>query len=176
VIPRMVPGLGLIALALSGTIALELVDRPVPPVVFAVPVAVPHGGPHEADWPTQKDIERGLSMILARPVFSPDRKPIAVGAKGVAGLPRLTGIVVSGSGKIAIFAAPSGGRPVIAEEGAHIDSYEVRAIRDTGVTITGPNGTKMLTPIFDTAQPPSSKPVGSVPLKPAGRETNNKGR
>jgi hypothetical protein len=77
--------------------------------------------------------------------------------KSVAGLSRLTGIVVTGSRKIAIFAAPAGGHPIVAEEGSHLNAYEVRAISGTGVTVVGPAGTTVMTPIFDPAPPPVTK-------------------
>jgi hypothetical protein len=176
VIAGATTGLSFIALVLGGTIVVELVDRSPPPALFAAPIGVPHVGSHDVGSPTRDDVERGLSTILARPVFSPDRKPIVIGTKGIAGLPRLTGIVVSGSSKIAIFAGPAGGRPVIAEERSHIDSYEVKAISDMGVTIAGPNGTRMLTPIFDATLQPASKQAGSAVAKPGGKEANGKGR
>lgn len=160
-IPGAVTGLSVIALGLSGAIALELGDWPAQRVLLAGPTPVPHAARHETA-PLTFDIDRELSMILARPLFSPDRKPIGAGTKSIAGLSRLTGIVVTGPRKIAIFATPSGGRPVIAEEGSHIDAHEVKAISDTGVTVAGPNGTTTLTPMIDTAQPPASNRVTSA--------------
>lgn len=94
-----------------------------------------------------------LGIILARPLFSPDRRPAASGARSVSGLPRLAGIVVTGSRKVAIFAAPAGGKPVVADEGGRLGAYDVRAINEDGVTVVGPEGALVLRPIFDPAPP-----------------------
>lgn len=103
--------------------------------------------------------------VLARPLFNPDRRPVVAGAQALRGLPRLTGIIVTGSRQVALFAPPSGGHATVAEAGAHVGPYEVRAIADNGVTIIGPEGTMVLRPTFDTAPPPASKP-GALPLRP----------
>ena len=107
-----------------------------------------------------------LEQILARPLFSPGRRPVEVAAAGVAGLPRLTGVVVTGSQRIAIFAPASNGHPIIAESGAHIGEYEVKGITDAGVTVAGPHGTTLLRPAFDAAHVPPAAPM-PVPLRPA---------
>ena len=80
-----------------------------------------------------------------------DRRPAASGARSVSGLPRLSGIIVAGGRKVAIFAAP--GKPIVAEEGLRLGAYEVTAISDSGVTVAGPEGTTVLRPLFDPAQP-----------------------
>jgi hypothetical protein len=69
----------------------------------------------------------------------------------------LTGIVVTGPQKTAIFASPPGGRHITAEEGGHVGAYEVVEITTAGVTISGPDGTKVITPIFDPAASPPAK-------------------
>ena len=115
-IPAAIARLSLIALGLSGTIVLELVARPSQRVLLAGPTPVPHAGPHETA-PLTLNIDHELSAILARPLFNPDRKPIGGDTKSFSGLSRLTGIVVTGSRKIAIFATPAGGRPVLAKRG-----------------------------------------------------------
>jgi hypothetical protein len=72
-------------------------------------------------------------------------------------LPRLAGIMVTGSRRTAIFAAPPGGRPVVADEGARIGVYDVKAISESGVTVVGPEGTTVLRPMFDAAPPVTGK-------------------
>jgi hypothetical protein len=71
-------------------------------------------------------------------------------------LPRLSGIVVSGSHKLAIFAGS--GKPIVAEEGVRLGAYDVTAISDAGVTVVGPEGTTVLRPLFDPAPPPPARP------------------
>jgi hypothetical protein len=154
-------GLTAIVLGLSGVIGLEILNwqampeetRPARPVSVA-PSGIPAA---QAEPPDGRDDR--LSTILARPLFSPDRRPAASGARSVSGLPRLAGIVVTGSQRTAIFAAPPGSKPVVADEGARIGAYNVKAISEAGVTVVGPEGTTMLRPMFDTAPPPAGKTV-----------------
>jgi hypothetical protein len=124
------------------------------PVAARVSVAARQGptdvaGPPDrhADW---------LHEILARPLFSPTRRPVGT---AVNGLPRLTGIVVTGSERIAIFAAPANEHPIVARAGAHVGAYEVQTIADSGVTVVGPGGTILIRPIFDAARPASPAPL-----------------
>jgi hypothetical protein len=161
--------LGAAALVLCGIIGGELFAggeaRPDIAVARAVP-AGPGGGSAGAAEPAgQRDA--GVPAILARPLFSPDRRAAASAARSVAGLPRLTGIVVTGAHKVAIFAAP--GKAVVAEEGLRLGAYEVTAISDAGVTVAGPEGTTMLRPIFDPAPPPVAKAAMVQPPRPGGK-------
>jgi hypothetical protein len=107
--------------------------------------------------------------ILARPLFSPTRRPVETAA--VSGLPRLTGIVVTGSERIAIFAAPANEHPIVAQAGAHVGAYEVKTIADTGVTVVGPGGTTLIRPIFDVARPASSVPPPALTPVPRAQPT-----
>jgi hypothetical protein len=150
-----VVGLAAVVLGLSGVIGLEILGwRSVPEdSALARPVRVaPVGAPAARAAPLEHRDER-LGIILARPLFSPDRRPAASGARSVSGLPRLAGIVVTGSRKVAIFAAPSGGKPVVADEGGRLGAYDVKAINADGVTVVGPEGAMVLRPIFDPAPP-----------------------
>ena len=61
-------------------------------------------------------IDRLLGGIPARPVFSPDRRPVASSSNQSNRLLRPTGIVVTLPRKVAIFAAPSDGRPLAGHE------------------------------------------------------------
>ena len=99
-------------------------------------------------------------------MFSPDRRPVASAARTTSGLPRLTGIVVAGSQQIAIFAASPGGRPRAAAKGERVGAYEVREISSDGVTMSGPDGTTVITPIFDSAPPPVRQAVPARVEKP----------
>ncbi|MDR3529054.1 MAG: hypothetical protein P4L90_00655 [Rhodopila sp.] len=152
-------GLGLAFLALSGAIAVEIMAGQSAPDRMSSPTAPIRAKQQPGPIEPANQIDGLLGEILARPVFSPDRRPVASSARGASGLSRLTGIVVTGSQKIAIFAAPSGGRSIAAEEGAHVGAYEVREITSAGVTVSGPDGTAVITPIFDPAAPPPAKPT-----------------
>jgi hypothetical protein len=110
--------------------------------------------PHERAVAPDAGNQTGARLVevLSRPLFSPDRRPVEA-ARGIVGLSRLSGIVVTDQHRFAIFAAAGGGRPVIAEEGAHIGKYEVRSISNLGVTVVGPDGTAVIRPVFDPADP-----------------------
>jgi hypothetical protein len=166
VIAGGVAGLTLVVLGLSGTIALELADRhrqqAASPTLNTIRPAVA-----SLAMPSQTDIDARMNEILARPVFNPGRRPISSAAKNVTGLTRLTGIVITKSAKIAIFAASSDGHPIIAEEGSRISAYEVKNISDSGVTVVGPAGVLVMTPHFDVAHPPTPKQSPPGPPRPA---------
>jgi hypothetical protein len=161
-------GLTAMAAALSCIIALEAAtwrqplsptaERPTKPAVPNQAPTATGPDPHE-DW---------FNKILARPLFNPDRHPIE---SGVRGLPRLTGIVVAGSQRVAIFAGPSNGRPILAQAGARIGAYEIRSIADEGVTVVGPTGTSLVRPAFDPARPAApqtARPANLQPTRPQG--------
>lgn len=149
---------GLVALALGGIIALEVTTGVSPPdrrpgSETPVPARPPPGPVATAD-----QTGRLLSEILARPVFSPDRRPVASAAARTSGLSRLTGVIVDGPQRIAIFASPSGGRATAAREGERIGAYEMREITSAGVTVLGPEGTMVITPTFEPGAPQTAKP------------------
>jgi len=159
-----------LGLTLSGTIAYEIANaygitglnsQPAfQPAGIVVPV---RDAPPD---PAQPADQHGawLSDILARPLFNPDRKPL--GSADVRGLPRLTGIIVSGTRRIAIFASASGDRAIVGEPGTRIGVYEVKAIEDTEVTVTGPGGTSVVRPLFDTTTPVARRPPPPRPEPP----------
>ena len=166
--------LGLIVLGLGGAIAFEITDQPVERTgssTGAAPRPSVKTPGHAA--PPRAAVDSRLGEILARPVFNPDRKPTGSGSKSVAGLARLTGVVISGSRKIAIFAGPTDGRPMVAEEGSRLNGYQVTEISALGVTVAGPTGTMLMTPAFDAARPPPlSRPPVAVLPKPAEKKRN----
>ena len=166
--PGGMAGLGAVILLLSGTIAYELLGRDAPPTVLPArtghPAAV--AGTDATAAVARSDIDARVGEILARPVFNPDRRPVGTGTRSVAGLTRLTGIIVTGSHKVAIFAAEAGGKPVVAEEGSRINAYELKAISNTGVTVVGPTGTIVMAPLFDPTPPPAPKRPLPAPAQP----------
>ncbi len=78
---------------------------------------------------------------------------------------RLTGVVVSDTQKIAIFAGLPGGRPTAAQEGERVGAYEVREITRAGVTVFGPEGVMMISPVFDPVAPPPAAAKASLPAR-----------
>jgi hypothetical protein len=157
-------GLVVLGLVLSGAIALELSEPDQQPSVqpAGIVAVASDARPGLAATPDQHGA--WLNDILARPLFNPDRKP--VGSGDVRGLPRLTGIIVSGSRNVAIFASASGDHPIVREAGTRIGAYEIKLIEDTGVTVTGPGGTSIIRPLFDIAAPAVKRPPPPRPEPP----------
>lgn len=122
----------------------ETTVRPAAPFVRAGTVDATVSPEQHATW---------FQEIVARPLFSPDRRPTATDAHSVRGLPRLTGIIVNGTRRIAIFAAASGGAGTVVEAGSRVGAYEVKDVTDAGVTVVGPEGVTVIRPIFDTGPP-----------------------
>lgn len=159
-------GIGLAFLVLGGIIAVEIVGGSFAPDRLPSPIAPGPAKQTRGLIEPANQNDALLKDILARPVFSPDRRPIATKARATSGLSRLTGIIVTDSKQVAIFAAPPGGRPIAAEKGERVGAYEVRDITSAGVTVSGPDGTTLITPLFDAAPPPARQPVPARVEKP----------
>ena len=134
---------------LAAVVALEVINAPqgtveaLPSRAAATPPAKSVSADHSGEW---------VSSILGRPLFSPDRRPSSAAAAvaGLPGLPRLSGIMFGPFGRSAIF-APDGAKPLVAQEGARIAGYTVKAIEATQVRLSGPNGSIVLYPTFAAA-------------------------
>ena len=111
--------------------------------------------PHE-------NVRELLATVLARPLFNPSRRPSdkADTGTGAAGLgdSRLTGIVTEPKRRIAIFVV-TGGKPLIVGEGENVNGWRIDSITPQEVSLSGPDGTKTLTPKSDP-----SLVVPSVPM------------
>ncbi len=145
---------GALALGLSGAVAWELMGpveaaRGPGPAraadVRAEPVAAP-----------PVDAAGDVAAILARPLFSPGRRPlapnvVAEATPAAAALPRLTGVLVTGAGKSAIFAAQP--RATVVGEGGRLGRFTVRSIEPGRVVVIGPDGARTVEPSFDPSRP-----------------------
>ena len=161
--------LGVIATALAASLVLEAgsedtdsesVAAPAQPAAM-MPSDRAHGfaADHTDEW---------VATALARPLFSPDRRPprqavAAVAAPALVDLPRLSGILVTPSGRSAIFAPSGGGKPVVVTQGTTLGTYVVRSIEPEQVTLMGPNGRLVLHPAFVGA---ASAPGALPPVLP----------
>jgi hypothetical protein len=167
----------LMLFGLAGGIVLEVQDwsigsatQPTFPSNGGLPAnAGPSAGPATRTGAAapQNRLNAWRDQILLRPLFTPGRRPAEVAVQSVSGLSRLTGIILTGTRRVAIFAAPSGGPPIIVEEGARVGAYEVRQIADTSVTVAGPDGVTVIRPIFDPTPVVRPKPAPATPS--AGR-------
>lgn len=154
---------------LCAVVGLEVVGRQTQPADLSRHVATPmrEGTVTVTKPPNQRDA--WFREIISRPLFSPDRRPIEISGRSLRGLPRLAGIVVAGSRRIAIFAAPSGGHPIVVEAGSRVGAYDVRDVADTGVTVVGPEGTTVVRPVFDASPRPSPLARPELPKAVAGQ-------
>jgi len=122
----------------------------------AVPVSADRQKPADA---TADYVQHLVTDSLARPLFTPDRRPIAqlqTNVREESGLPRLSGIMITSSGSRAIFAVPGNNKPEVAVEGGRIGGYIVKSIAMDEVVLIGPRGRQILHPTFDAALPASA--------------------
>jgi len=143
-----------------------LPDAAPPPVKQA---AAPRPASASASDAEPKDTDDWAETVLRRPLFTVGRKPPKSSGGGhlVAntGLPRLAGIMITPSGKRAIF-APDGGKPLVLGEGGALDDATVRTIKFDRVVVTGPKGEQVLWPTYDhsrTGQPATTLPAFPQP-------------
>jgi hypothetical protein len=102
------------------------------------------------------------NTLLARPLFSPDRRLAPMARSGPAAadeeIPRLTGIVIGPSGARAIFDDGSG-RPKIAAQGDHLGRFKVGTITPGEVSLITPEGARVLRPRFARSTEASGIPM-----------------
>ncbi len=168
------PLLGLLAATLMGTVVLEVMDRDDPMLVVeqstasvAAPPLLAVGALHGPD-----DRPRRVERMLARPLFSQNRRPPAdtpVPTAGLPKLPRLTGVVVSPAGGFAIFASIEGGKPIIARQGDPVGAAVIEAVAAGQVTLRGPEGILVLHPSFGERVLQASRPNPAIPARPGHR-------
>ena len=89
---------------------------------------------------------------LARPLFSVSRRPPAglagqPGAVDTAPPPRLSGVVIVGSQRRAIF--QDGDKSLVATVGSSLGKYRIISVDLAQVTLEGPNGAEILKPSYD---------------------------
>lgn len=104
---------------------------------------------------------RQMEVVLARPLFTQSRRPVATALAGPSE-PRLAGIIVGPSGRRAIFAGENDARGTVAAVGQDAGSWKVLAIEPDAVQVSGPDGPRTLRPSRG-----SGDPVGAAPPLPA---------
>ena len=130
--------------------------------------ATPDGA---ASLTTLEDVAAQEAAILARPLFDPARHgpatPAQGGAPGSDDMPRLTGIIVSGAGRLAIFAQPGADGParpaIVARVGDAVGRFHVDAITARRVVLAGPGGRRTVEP---QPQPLSGAPAPPISVPP----------
>lgn len=118
--------------------------------------------------PLNRAIAAWQKPILARPLFSPSRRPArstaGAGAQASAGLPRLSGIIIAHGQAEAIF-APATGQAMLLKAGGRIGDYTVVSVGADGVVVSGPDGRQTVQPRFvgtDSKVSPAPEPRQSA--------------
>lgn len=171
-IDRLVAPLLLVGCVTFGAVLLFEIKTPDrPPVVPSA--AVEHIDPPPAlhQLPIA-DAAPPIAAILARPLFSPTRRPPQSKAGGAAddsGLAdsRLAGIIIEPGHRFAIF-APEGAKLLTVTEGETVSGWRIESITPRDVSLSGPEGTRTLQPKFDPNLAPPPAPTPAAPTPPPG--------
>lgn len=148
-------------LLLAGVIGLEcttgLADPPVerPIKIVAAPASEPTSAPEA----TPDERARQVAAILARPLFSPDRRPPSEPLVAVIDVPvpRLTGTLLGPFGRHAVLAV--GDRQISRAEGDEFDGWTVHEVDNGKVSLLRPDQSGQLRLIVITGK---ATPVASA--------------
>ncbi len=163
--------LGLLSALLSAALALELRGGLPGAVETAAPVASPEVAavaPPPAEDATPERTRALVAAILARPLFEQDRRPTAEAHAGPAanGEARLAGIMVSPSGRAAIFAPAEGGKASVLREGDVLGPFTVQTIAPGAVTVLSHGKPQVMRPSFAASSATTTTPTFPLPQLP----------
>lgn len=126
-------------------------------LVLLVELLLPGGGevtlppasslPKESGTIVPANVQGWTRVILARPLFNPDRRPSGKVAGGEEGLPRLSAILIGHGLASAIFTA-SGQKPLVVQPGGFVGGDRVQSISADEVVMLTPAGAVTLRPRF----------------------------
>lgn len=169
-------GLLCLAIILAGLVAWELWQggpggaQPLPAGSDAsVPVAATGPAPADssASW---------RATALARPLFSPDRRPPAdPSAAGALGRPRLAGVIGGPSGRRAVLVPAGGEPPRILAQGERLGPYEIRRIDPNSIELAGPGGLETVGLAYASGQPADAPPGALGNTASPGRPARSAG-
>lgn len=125
---------------LAAVVAAEVASRPTGEIESpAASAPQPAKAPAAPAIPDASRTAAWSATLLGRPLFAPDRRPVAgVVAGPVAhetALPRLSGIVLSPNLRFAIFEGDHATRAIVVADGAAIAGWTVAAIEPETVTL-----------------------------------------
>jgi hypothetical protein len=134
---------------LVAILPLEWLPAAAPPVVK--PAVAIHAASATGDS-EPRDTGDWADTVLGRPLFTVGRRPPKSSGGGHlianTGFPRLAGIMITPSGKWAIF-APDGGKALVLSPGGALEDATVRTIHRDRVVVSGPKGEQVLWPTYD---------------------------
>lgn len=110
-------------------------------------------------------IDQMVETVLARPLFSPSRRPPAFAVENAA-MPRLSGIVLSPAGRVAIFQRASGTRTIVVAPGGTIDGWTVKDIATDAISLARASESVTMQPKFE-AGPAAVAATAPAPPKQA---------
>lgn len=165
-------GSALFGAILTGEMYAGYLD--VQPVATVAPVSEPTravqskltapGNDPEKQRPSVNDL---IATSMGRPLFSATRRPIEQKTTDRPADPeltdvRLTGIVIDGDHRTAIF-AKQGAKPLVRAEGEMVSDWRLENVGPRAVTLTGPAGTTVFEPKSD---PNLVRPARQTQLAP----------
>jgi hypothetical protein len=163
---------------LAAVVAGEVVGRPTGE--SETPAASAQQAPATPAAPASPDTGRSevwSATLLARPLFAPDRRPVAEAPSPAVvahdtPLPRLSGIVLSPNLRFAIFEGDHATRAIVVADGGTIAGWTVAAIAPNAVTLSR-DGSQPVTlrPRFVGAKPETIA-TNLPPPPPVSRWTN----
>ncbi len=156
-----------IAVALVCLLLLELHLAIAPPAVQArpaAPIASQNAYVPSRNFSPQSALFAWRDMMLSRPIFDPTRRPPSASlSTAPLQIPRLSGIIVTPTEKIAVF-SPAAGAPIIVNQNSQFGAFTVLAIADDSVTMKGPSGVIVLRSDFGAAGAPGISTAKSTLL------------
>lgn len=109
------------------------------------------------------NIQEWTATVMARPLFSPTRRPVGTGSAGDATPPRLTAVLITPAQRLAIFVPAGEGKPLTLTEGGRIGPFLLQAIEDGQVTLAEANKERVVRPSFASSDLPAIGNRGLVP-------------
>ncbi len=151
--------------ALAACCALVLAAELAGPEPHEAPAAARSNEPQAPEQPMPRPGPAPLvPAILARPLFSPTRRPPGATAPlaQVAEPPRLNGLLLWSGGRRAIFTAPQdAGATVALQEGSIVDQWRIERITDRAVVLSHGDTWLTLQPV--PAAPAPGEPPAQLP-------------
>jgi hypothetical protein len=139
---------------LAAALGAEWLLPAAPRLIVATPAT--HAVVREATSGSPKRAARFAATALDRPLFSKDRRPPQQASQAdasAARLPRLSGIMIAGRLRRAIF--EDGRTPMVTAVGDRMGVFRILAIAPADVTVEGPDGTREVALAFDADRPVS---------------------